>query len=395
MSSSRKPIAGPEGPAYASVGRGFSPGVAVVIALALVIPALQAQTKPGSKPAASVVSAGNGTIYCGSYKGVIFVIDEATEKVTSEIPVSVGIPIGLTLSDDMSRLYVRDTTYEKIEIIDRLKGTSLGTFTLTEGKSKTRIWAMRPDPQNKTLILTIKKYTLEADRWVIGPPTLVQYDIAQRKIVRTIPWPKGEEREGVGVLFSPDGKLLYMFSEDILIYETTNFTEVDRWEVSRPLEPGAGSVPIGGLTPFSDEPGFYTGFFTQQDPVQGRRVMGLARIELAKKKIDFHPIGPSRGLGFAVSPDRKRGYGMLQSIEDYEFWTFDLENYRVISRIPFKGRPRMGMRVSSNGNYVYVHTAGNTIDLHDPATFTKQRTITLDGDMTGFLLVPPPAKPAK
>jgi len=366
-----------------------------VIALALVIPALQAQTKPGSKPAASVVSAGNGTIYCGSYKGVIFVIDEATEKVTSEIPVSVGIPIGLTLSDDMSRLYVRDTTYEKIEIIDRLKGTSLGTFTLTEGKSKTRIWAMRPDPQNKTLILTIKKYTLEADRWVIGPLTLVQYDIAQRKIVRTIPWPKGEEREGVGVLFSPDGKLLYMFSEDILIYETTNFTEVDRWEVSRPLEPGAGSVPIGGLTPFSDEPGFYTGFFTQQDPVQGRRVMGLARIELAKKKIDFHPIGPSRGLGFAVSPDRKRGYGMLQSIEDYEFWTFDLENYRVISRIPFKGRPRMGMRVSSNGNYVYVHTAGNTIDLHDPATFTKQRTITLDGDMTGFLLVPPPAKPAK
>jgi len=340
-----------------------------------------------------MVSAGNGTIYVGSYKGTIFVIDEATEKVTGEIPVSIGIPIGLTLSDDMSRLYVRDTTYEKIEIIDRLKGTSLGSFTLTEGKSKTRIWAMRPDPLNKTLILTIKKYTLEADRWVIGPPTLVQYDLAQRKIVRTIPWPKGEEREGVGVLFSPDGKLLYMFSEDILIYETTNFTEVDRWEVTRPLEPGAGSVPIGGLTPFSDEPGFFTGFFTMQDPVQGRRIMGIGRIELAKKKIDFHPIGPSRGLGFAVSPDRKRGYGLLQSIEDYEFWTFDLESYRVINRIPIKGRPRMGMRVSSNGNFVYVHTAGNTIDLHDPATFTKQRTLTLDGDMTGFLLVPPQKTP--
>ena len=289
---------------------------------------------------------------------------------------------------------MRDASYEKVEIIDRLQGTSLGTITLTEGKAKTRIWAMRPDPQNKTLILTIKKYTLESDRWVIGPPTLVQYDIAQHKIVRTIPWPKGEEREGVGVLFSPDGKLLYMFSEDILIYETTNFTEVDRWEMSRPLEPGAGSVQIGGLTPFSDEPGFYTGFFTMQDPVQGRRIMGIGRIELAKKKIDFHPIGPSRGLGFSVSPDRKRGYGMLQSIEDYEFWTFDLESYRVISRIPFKGRPRMGMRVSSNGNVIYVHTAGNTIDLHDPVTFATLRTITLDGDMTGFLLVPPPAAAA-
>lgn len=364
---------------------------AAIGAVALTGPAVHGQTRAASKP---VVSAGNGTIYVGSYKRSIFVIDEATEKVTREIPVSIGIPIGLTLSDDMSRLYVRDTTYEKIEVLDRLTGASLGSFTLTEGKSKTRIWGMRPDPQNKYLILTIKKYTLEADRWVIGPPTLVQYDLAQRKITRTIPWPKGEEREGVGVLFSPDGKLLYMFSEDILIYDTENFTEVDRWEVSRPLEPGAGSVPIGGLAPFSDEPGFYTGFFTMLDPAQGRRIMGLGRIELAKKKIDFHPIGPARGLGFAVSPDRKRGYGMLQNIEEYELWTFDLENYRVIGRLPFHGRPRMGMRVSSNGNYIYIHTAGNTIDLHDAATFTRQRTITLDGDMTGFLLVPPAPKKA-
>jgi hypothetical protein len=337
-----------------------------------------------------MASAGNGTIYVGSYKGVIYQIDEATEKVTREIPVSVGVPIGITLSEDMSRLYVRDVTFEKIEIIDREKGTSLGTFTLSEGKTKTRIWDMRPDPLNKYLILTIKNYTLESDRWVIGAPTLVQYDLTEKRITRTIPWPKGEEREGVGSLFSPDGKLLYIFSEDILIYDTTTFTEVDRWEVSRPIEPGAGAVPIGGLARFSDEPGFYTGFFTMQDPVQGRRIMGLGRIELARKKIEWHPIGPSRGLGFSVSPDRKRGYGLLQSIEDYELWTFDLENYRVISRQPFKGRPRMGLRVSSNGNFIYIHTAGNTIDLHDAATFTRQRTITLDGDMTTFLLVPPP-----
>jgi DNA-binding beta-propeller fold protein YncE len=216
-------------------------GLIVLAAIAVLAPApaIHGQTRATTKT--PVVSAGNGTLYVGSYKGVIFEIDEATEKIKREIPVSVGIPIGLTLSDDMSRIYVRDAGYEKVEIIDRVKGTSLGSFTLTEGKSKTRIWAMRPDPQHKTLILTIKKYTLESDKWVIGPPTLVQYDVAARKIVRTIPWPKGEEREGVNVMFSPDGKLLYMFSEDILIYETTNFTEVDRWDVTRPIEPCAGS----------------------------------------------------------------------------------------------------------------------------------------------------------
>ena len=49
----------------------------------------------------------------------------------------------------------------------------------------------------------------------------------------------------------------------------------------------------------------------------------------------------------------------------------------------------MSFRVSSNGNVLYVHTAGNTIDLYDTATFKLLRTITLDGDMTGFLLLPP------
>jgi DNA-binding beta-propeller fold protein YncE len=355
----------------------------VLAGAATVAASSQSRSVPGTG------AAGTGTIYVSTYKRSIAVLDEATEKITREIPVSIGIPVGLTLSDDWSRMYVRDATFEKVEILDRLKGTSLGTFTLTEGRTKTRIWGLRPDPQDKYLILTTKKYTLETDHWVIGPPTLVQYDLAEKKITRTIPWPKGEEREGVGVLFSPDGKLMYMFGEDILIYETETFTEVDRWEVSRPIEPGAGVVSIGGLNPMSDVPGFFTGFFTMQDALQNRRIMGLARIELAAKKIDFHPIGPARGLGFAVSPDRKRGYGLLQTIEEYELWTFDLESYRVMSRTPFRGRPRMGLRVSSNGNVLYIHTAGNTIDLYDAASFKLLRTITLDGDMTGFTLVPP------
>src|SRR5262245_50431622 len=128
MSFSRKVFAGAKPPARSrrpsgrrSLG-GLKPAdyvrlCAVLVGIALVVPALAAQQKPGAKPAPPMVSAGNGTIYVGSYKGVIFEIDEATEKVTREIPISVGIPIGLTLSDDMSRIYVRDSTYEKIEVI--------------------------------------------------------------------------------------------------------------------------------------------------------------------------------------------------------------------------------------------------------------------------------------
>ena len=355
-----------------------------IAALVLAGAMLSAQSRGrGAAPPAA------GTIYLATYKGTITILDEATEKVLGEIPSKIGVPVDVTFSEDRSKLYVQDASFEKVEIIDRVKRESIDTFTLTEGTSKTRIWNLQPDPHDKYLILVIKKYTLNADRWDIGPPTLVQYDLATKKIARTIPWPKGEEREGAGIIFSPDGKLMYMMGEDVLIYETTNFTEVDRWDLSRPLEPGAGRVNFGGLDPFSDEPGFYTGLFTMQDPIQNRRIMGIGRVELAKKKIDFHPIGPARGLGFAVAPDRKRAYGLFRDIGEYEFWTFDLENFRLISRTPFRGRPRMAMRVNSASNLVYIYQAGNTIDLYDATTFKLVRTITLDGDMTSFSLLPP------
>jgi hypothetical protein len=334
---------------------------------------------------------GNGTIYIGTYAGKIEVFDEATATVIGELPFTKGIPARITLSDDKARIYATDSTWEHVELIDRVNRRSIDAFTLSEGSAKTRIWGLQPDPTDQYVVLLFKKYELKTDRWEVGPPTLVQYDLASKSITRTIPWPKGEEREGVGILFSPDGKLMYLLGPEIVALETTGFTEVDRWDLSRPYESGAGRVNLGGLEPTGDAPGFYTGLFTMQDPLQGRRIMGIGRIDLGGKKIEFHPIGPAQGLRFAMAPDRKRGYGLVQDIGEYEYWTFDLENYRLLSRERFAGRPRMGLTVSSSGNLVYIHTAGNTIDVYEASTFRHVRTIELDGDMTSFTMVRPSA----
>ena len=61
-----------------------------------------------------------------------------------------------------------------------------------------------------------------------------------------IPWPKGEERENANIQFSPDGSLMYLFSDqDVLIYETVNFTQTDTWELSKPIEDGVGRLSFG------------------------------------------------------------------------------------------------------------------------------------------------------
>jgi hypothetical protein len=141
----------------------------------------------------------------------------------------------------------------------------------------------------------------------------------------------------------------------------------------------------------NEEPGFYTGVFHVQDAVQHRSIMGIARVNLAKKEVDFYPLGPATELrSFSLAPGRKMAYGLHSEIGKYEFWSFDLANRKLGQRVEFKGRPRMSLHVSSNGRVLYIHEAGSTIDLYDAATFQYLRTITLDADMAyrGFYVMP-------
>jgi hypothetical protein len=248
---------------------------------------------------------------------------------------------------------------------------------------------MIPDPLDRFVILLTKSADKKIDRFEISPPTLVVYDLKDHKITRTIPWPNNEEREFVGIMMSPDGKLLYFFADDVLIYDTTEFKQIDKWELSRPLEEGLARFDFGPRDVTYEEPGFYSGIFSMMDPVQNRRLMGIARVNLNAKSVDFWALGPARPVGFSLAPDRKRAYGLLQEIGHYEFWTFDLEQHKLGAKVEFPGRPRMALRTSSNGKVLYIYQAGNTIDLYEAGTYKYLRTITLDADTTTELFVVP------
>ena len=359
----------------------------VVLALALGVATMHAQ-RP-ARVGTPLAGGGDSLLYIGAYDGSIHVIDEATEQKVAGIKLQTGIPRSLTLSQSRTKFYVLDSTLEKIEVVDIPTRTTVATFTLSEGNQQVRIRGLQVDPLERFLILLTRSATKQIDRWVIGDISLQLYDLAEKKITRTIPWPRGEERENVNIRFSPDGKLLYFFGDDVLILETQNFTEVDTWALSRPIESGLGRVTFGPVDDFNDDPGFFTGLFTIQDPVQNRRIMGMGRVNLVGKSIDFTPIGPSESVGFAMAPDRKRAYGLMQQIGRYEFWAFDVTQRKLLSRTPFEGRPRMAMRVSSNGRLLYVFQAGETIDVYDSTSYQLLRTIEMTADQTPNLFILP------
>jgi hypothetical protein len=170
------------------------------------------------------LNGGNALLYIGTYGGNIQIFEEATEKLVGEIKLQTGIPRSLILSGDKKRFYVLDSTLEKMEIVDIASRKSLDTFTLSSGPTKTRIRSMQVDPLQRFLILLTRSATKKSDRWEISDVALQLYDLQQKKITRDIPWPGGEVRENVNMRFSPDGKLLYFFGDDVLIVETEKFT---------------------------------------------------------------------------------------------------------------------------------------------------------------------------
>src|SRR5262245_47344817 len=332
------------------------------------------------------LTGGNGTIYLGSYARKIAVIDEATEKLAAEIPLTTGLAWAMRLSTDRSRFYVQSADQERFEVIDVASRRTLDTFTLSEGNRHVRAIAFDVDSENRQMVVVARPFTKLVDRFEIGPPVFIQYDLKEHKVVRTVLWATDPEPQYYYLLlrFSPDGKLLYVFSNEIVIYETATLTQLGSWDLSLPNEPGLGGFDLSALDETNDEPGSFTALFGMTDPVAKRRLLVVGRVDLGQKRIDFFPIGPAPDRGdvsFALAPDGKRGYLLLEEIRHHELWTIDMAARRLERQVTFDGRPRMAIRCSSNGKLIYLYEAGNTIDLYDAATLKYSRTVTLDSDM--------------
>src|SRR2546430_17303321 len=141
-------------------------------------------------------------------------------KVRDSIKVS-AIPYTMTLSFDRKHFYVFDPFVENVEVVDIAGRKSLGTFTLSTPAARVRMTGFNVDPLERYAFMVIKSYTKKPDRYEVGKPTLVRYDLSKHLVTDTIPWPKGEEREAAQIIFSPKGDVMYFFtSEDVLVYDT-------------------------------------------------------------------------------------------------------------------------------------------------------------------------------
>jgi hypothetical protein len=357
------------------------PVLVVLVVLAAVVAAAQSPL------------AGTGTIFVGSYSGHLTAVDEATGTF-SKIPLTTGPPFVVRLSPDRSRFYVQSANQERFEVVDVARRQSVDTFTLSDARRHVRALAFEVDPTHRTMVIVARPATKLVDRWEIGAPEIILYDLVAHQVSRTVPWPLDPEPSyyGVALRFSPDGKLLYVFGQEVTIFDVATMAQVDSWDLSLPMDAALSRLEAGPQDDSADRPGFVTALFTTQDALMKRKTLSVGLVDLAAKTVDVFPLGPvpdADGLAFTVAPGRKVANVLVATIGRHELWTIDMEARRVTRRVEVPTRTRMQMRTSSNG-LLYLYEAGRTIEVFSADAATRLRTIELDSDMMygTFTIVP-------
>jgi len=234
----------------------------------------------------------------------------------------------------------------------------------------------------------------DLDEYRIEPTKFVVIDLKTKTIARTFPFPK-ELDQGFGPLVSfkvsPDGKLLYVFGRDVLIFDLATFTEVGKIPLSKPSYPGASPLRLTASDDPYDDTSKVTSVFVSVDPIVHKGTLGLATLNLATREVSYNPIGPALPMmGFMVTPDRKTGYSVMFNYaagnRRTEWWVWDLQNHQVVKTQPFESRPTFKFGISSDGKKLYLYGSGSTLEIFDAATLTSEKLLYLNRDITTNLV---------
>ena len=348
-------------------------------------------------------------MYIGTLDKKLLIIDEDKEEIAGQIALE-GIPRTTALSADRKKLYIF-TTQMLVETVDLEARKVVSTFSIADPNthlrlqgsapdrinvgSNTRFAGLAVDPTGRYIYTTMRVVVKDIDQYRIEPPQFVAIDLQDKKVSKAWTFPQ-EMDQGFGFnatyKVSPDGKLLYVFQDDILIFDLATFKQVDRIALAQPEYPGATPYRLAANEDSFDAPDTVTSVFTAVDDVVHKGTLGLAKINLLTRKVDYFPIGPTLPMmGFQVSPDRKRGYSVMPKIGTganrlTEWWVWDLQKHDVIKKKEFESRPTFRFSVGGTGKKLYLYGAGSTLEIFDADTLESRKLIYLNKDTTTNLI---------
>src|SRR6266850_312059 len=246
-------------------------------------------------------------MYVGTLDKKLLILDENKEAVVGEVQLG-GIPRTTALSADKKKLHILSTQM-LLETVDLESRKVVSSFSLADPRNRVRIQASAPDvvniggnarfsgiavdPKGRYIYTTMRNVVKDIDEYRVETPQFVAIDLQDKKVAKAWPFPKDMD-QGFGFnatyKVSADGQRLYVFQEDVLVFDLDTFKQIDRIELAQPPYPGASPYRLAaGDDPF-DAPDTVTSVFTSVDSIVHKGTLGLAKIDLTTRKVDYFPI---------------------------------------------------------------------------------------------------------
>jgi hypothetical protein len=328
----------------------------------------------------------------------IAVFDASQEKIVDKIDLKSDVARTLVLSADKKKLYVSTLNDNSIVTVDLATRSVVSSFSLNHGNQNVRLVGLTPDPTGKFLYGLGRTISKQRDHYDIDAPRFFVIDLAAQKITPSGEYPKEESTlpPRAAMKVSPDGKLLYLFRESVLIFDTSDFHLVKKVDLAKPQGPGLENFSLGIIDDPNAAPGKVVSVFGASDPYVHRAVFGIGEIDLAKTTFSFSPVSPvtvGDMYPLLLTPDRKTGYTVAihggTGNERCEFWAFDMAARRLIRKREFPGRTRFYFALSADGSKIFIYGAGYEIEVYDAATLELRNTVEVPGDITTNMIVLP------
>ncbi len=320
---------------------------------------------------------------CGVWPDRILFFDQTTDEFSEGLRLRHGAVTRTAYTSDRRKFFVVTDRMESVEIIDPLRKEIVGEFKLSTPERRVRFFGVFPNASGTQAYLTYTATELQVDRFIReDAPDVLLFDVEKNEVVDEFSLPDRIGASGRPALHvSPDGSSLFVITDNIYEIDAKTHEIIDTLEISKPLQAGYG--PFRGIRLTETEPGMFFAIYRTTDPIQEKKLFGLAKLDLYGKKVSTFELGPELEVGqFALSPDKKRGYAGLNDMV-----VIDMETQKVLVKAEGfeRGRANNSMIVSHDGTKLYISGVGDTVYVYDASTLEPIKTVYAGGD---FMMPP-------
>jgi hypothetical protein len=251
---------------------------------------------------------------------------------------------------------------------------------LSSPERRVRMYGAVPDAAGKVLYITIEAVGMEVDRFLPENVDVVRYDLEAHRVIDSFPLPAEIEAPFLPPLLrpAPDGKSLYVLSQNIYLLDLESHQVVDKLEIAKQRAPGYPAAGLG-FVPYEASPGILYGIYRSPDPVLKKTMFGITRVDLNQRVVESLDVSSDLNVEwFTLSPDLKRAYAGLGDLV-----AVDMDSGKILARKERveQGRQNTAMVVSSDGSKLFVGGVGPLIHVYDTTTLDRLRTIQAGGDI--------------